>query len=78
MQNFSTNDDLFDIYYDVYESLFDRIRELMDEQTDTETLKMMRGHVIQAVAAMENTTPESVYRELEGIRDDTKALLLQP
>ena len=68
MQEFSQTDEQFDIYFDVYETLFERIRELMDAQSDLATLKTMRDHVVRAVAAMENTTAESVYQEMEEVR----------
>ncbi len=63
------NDELFDVQYDVCESLFERIRKRMDERNgDLASLKTIRDHVVQAVAAMENVEAESVYRELEEIR----------
>ncbi len=63
------NNDLFDVQYDVCESLFERICERMDERNgDLASLKTIRDHVVQAVAAMENVEAESVYRELEEIR----------
>ena len=68
MQKTLPPDDIFDIYFDVYETLFERIRELMNRQTDISTLKTMRDHVVQAVAAIASIEPESIYRELEGVR----------
>ncbi len=68
MQESLQTDELFDVYYDVYETLFERIRELRDAQHDLATLKTMRDHVIRAVAAMENIEPDCIYQELEGVR----------
>ncbi len=68
MQESLPPDDIFDIYFDVYETLFGKIRELMDRQTDISTLKTMRDHVIRAVAAMESVTADSIYQEMEGVR----------
>ena len=62
------NDELFDVFYDVNETLFDRIRELMDCQTDISALKSIREHVVRAVAAMEHVTPECIHREIEEVR----------
>ncbi len=69
----SRNDELFDVNYDVCETLFDRIRELMDKQDDLVVLKAIREQVVQVVAAMEQVTPESVYRGLEDIRKTSRA-----
>ncbi len=68
MQESLPPDERFDIYYDVYETLFGTIRELMDKQNDLATLKMMQAHVVLAVAAMKNVEPEIVYKEMEEIR----------
>ncbi len=65
------NNDLYDVYYDVSVTLFDRICKLMDEQSeDMSALKMIRDHVVRAVAKMKNVTPASVYRELEDVRTE--------
>ncbi len=68
MQKISQPDEHFDIYYDVNETLFERIRELMDRQTDISALRAIRDHVVRAVAEMENITPERVYSDLTEIR----------
>ena len=68
MQDLSQPDERFDIYFDVYETLFGKIRELMDAQHDLATLKQMRDHVVLAVANIENVEPESVYQEMEDVR----------
>ncbi len=65
------SDELFDVQYDVCESLFERIRERMDcHKDDLAVLKIIRDHVIQAVAKIENVDPASVYRDLEDIRTE--------
>ncbi len=69
MQNFPQANDLFDVYYDVNETLFDRIRELMNERSDDLTaLKTIRDHVVRTVAVIENVTPESIYSDLDDVR----------
>ncbi len=69
MQKNQQTDEFFDVYYDVSETLFDRIRETMDRQTDIEALKMIRDCVVRGVAAIENTDAESIYRDLEDVRE---------
>ncbi len=69
------HDEFFDVYYDIGESLFDRIRSMMDRfykakprtADDLTALKTIRDHVVRAVAAMESIRPESIYRDLEEI-----------
>ncbi len=85
-----SHDEFFDVYYDIGESLFDRIRETMDRHYDAQprtpddlaALKTIRDHVVRAVAAMESITPESIYRDLEEIRtgeaEDDSELKLPP
>ncbi len=71
MQNSPQNDDLFDVQYDVYESLVERIRERMEgRKDDLAGLKMIRDQIVQAVAVIENVEPASVYHELEEIRTE--------
>ncbi len=67
MQNFP-NDEFFDVYYDVSETLFDRIRETMNRQTNLDDLKMIRDYVVRIVTLMENTDAASIYRDLEDVR----------
>ncbi len=72
------HDEFFDVYYDIGESLFDRLRETMDRHfnadprtpDDLAALKTIRDHVVQAVAAVEDIETETVYRDLEEIRTD--------
>ncbi len=72
MSEFLCPDELFDVQYDVCETLFDRIRDTIDSQKDDlAALKTIRDHVVHAVAAMANVTPESVYREREDVREDS-------
>ncbi len=69
MQKSSRHNELYDVYYDVSETLFDRIRHLMDERSDDiSALKRIREHVVQTVAALENVTPAGVYRDLDEVR----------
>ncbi len=69
MQKPTQHNELYDVYYDVSVTLFDRIREYMDERgDDLAALKRVREHVVQTVAAMENVTPSSVYRDLADVR----------
>lgn len=71
MQNSPQNDELFDVQYDICELLFERIREQVDgHRDDLAALRMIRDQIVQAVANMENVTPESVYHELEEIRTE--------
>ena len=71
----TSHDEFFDVYFDISESLFDRIRSMMDQcyhveprtAADLDALKTIRDHLVQAVAAMESITPESIFRELEKI-----------
>ncbi len=84
------HDEFFDVYYDIGESLFDRIRSMMDRfykakprtADDLTALKTIRDHVVRAVAAMESIRPESIYRDLEEIRtgeiEDDSELQLPP
>lgn len=79
MQHSRQDDEFFDVYYDVGESLFNRIRSMMDQcyraeprtAADLDALKTVRDHIVRAVAAMECVTPESVHRDLEAIRAPT-------
>ncbi len=81
MQHSLQDHEFFDVYYDIFETLFDRIRSMMDRYyhaeprtpDDLAALKSIRDHVVQAVAAVEKTTPESIYRDLEAIRGTTKS-----
>ncbi len=76
MPNSPQDNEFFDVYYDIGESLFDRIRSVMDRHYDAEprtpddlaALKTIRDHVVQAVAVIESIDSESVYRDLEEIR----------
>ncbi len=76
MPNSPQDNEFFDVYYDIGESLFDRIRSVMDRHYDAEprtpddlaALKTIREHVVNAVAEMESIMPESIYRDLEKIR----------
>ncbi len=86
----NSHDEFFDVYYDIGESLFERIRSMMDRfynaeprtPDDLAALKTIRDHVVRAVAAMESVTPESIYRDLEEIRtgevEDDSELRLPP
>ncbi len=81
-----SHDEFFDVYYDIGESLFDRIRSMMDRFYDAKprtpddlaALKTIRDHVVRAVAAVENTEPEKVHRDLEEIRADPEEGLQLP
>ncbi len=85
-----SHDEFFDVYYDIGESLFDRIRSMMDcfysaeprTPDDLAALKTIRDHVVRAVAEMESIMPESVFRDLETIRggeaEDDSELQLPP
>ncbi len=50
------HDEFFDVYYDISESLFDRIRSLMDQcyraeprtAADLDALKTIRDHIVRA------------------------------
>ncbi len=76
MPNSLQDNEFFDVYYDIGESLFERIRAAMDRHYDAKprtpddlaALKTIRDHVVQAVGAMESIMPESIYRDLEEIR----------
>ncbi len=73
MQNSPLNDELFDVQYDICELLFERIREQVDgHRDDLAALRIIRDHVIQDVAAMENVDPASIYRDLEEIRTENE------
>ena len=76
MPHSSHQNEFFDVYYDISESLFDRIHELMDHHYNATprtsdgltALKSIRNQVVQAVAAIENVKPESIYHQLEEVR----------
>ncbi len=76
MPNSPQDNEFFDVYYDIGESLFERIRAAMDRfynaeprtPDDLAALKTIREHVVNAVAEMESIMPESIYRDLEKIR----------
>ncbi len=78
------DDEFFNVYYDIGESLFSRIRSMMDRlyraeprtADDLAALDTIRDHLIRAVAALENVSPESVYADLEAIRADENELWL--
>ncbi len=68
MQKSQQTDEFYDVYYDVSETLFDRIRETMNRQTNLDDLKMIRDYVVRIVTLMENTDATSIYRDLEDVR----------